>query len=107
MTSIIYNPQLAEVVYSELEHKEINHPVISDFLYLIKTLSLETWDDKENIQDVEKIILDLSKVGKITPIGTNTLIKILDNLKIRISSNLPFKHSKSNIKSRVQHIDYY
>lgn len=107
MNSIIYKPQFAETIYSELVHKKTNHPIINDFLYLIKTLSLESWDDKDHIQDVEKIILTLDKNQKISSNGSKALIKILDNMKVRLSSNLPMKVNKSNVKIQAQHIDYY
>lgn len=107
MKAIIYQPSLAELVYKELVHKETTHPIISDYMYLIKTLSLESFDDKQHLDVVEKTIQQLYDMKKISEKGAKALLKLVDDQKIRLESNLPMKVSKNSVKIQVQHIDYY
>ncbi len=107
MKSVVYQPSLAETVYDNLVHKESNHPIINDYLYLIKTLSLESLDEKQHLDIVEKTIVQLFQNKKISDAGSKALIKLVDEQKVRLSSNLPLKISKSSVKIQIQHIDYY
>ncbi len=107
MKAVVYQPSLAELVYKELSHKETNHPIIKDYLYLIKTLSLESFNEAQHLDVVEKSIKQLYDMKKLSEKGTQALLKLVDDQKVRLESNLPLKVSKSSVKIQVQHIDYY